>query len=178
MTAKRTKTERPPSIARMAELAGTSQTTIKTWRKRSDWPNPKTEADFMPYARERLHDAAEKQRGENSELKALKLRKQCDLLTEQIRRAAAEARRVETQVGREEKNLLPRREVELTLTNLFQAMRGRLEMWVSTSTAKYPQLRADIIRLRDSHYQAMRESLEEVFGTDTENEKENADNDD
>lgn len=177
MTAKRTKTERPPSISRMAELAGTSQTTIKTWRKRSDWPNPKTEADFMPYARERLHDAAEKQRGENSELKALKLRKQCDLLTEQIRRAAAEARRVETQVGREEKTLLPRREVELVLTNLFQTMRGRLEMWVSTSTAKYPQLRADIINLRDSHYAFMREALEETFKTET-NTTEDIDNDD
>jgi len=79
-------------ITELAAAAGVDRGTVHAW-KRNDLAFPKRTAKgwdraaFIAYARRKLEQAAHRQGGENAELKATKLRKQCDLLDVELQRA-------------------------------------------------------------------------------------------
>lgn len=166
------------TIKQKADLAGVSATTIKTWQKRADWPGDDvSQARFMTFAKKRLADAAKAQTGENVDLKRLKLQRQCDLLTQQIRRAAADAKRTETAAKRETRDLIPLRDAIVTMNQFFDEARTRIEMWSQTAMAKHPQLRTEILRTRDAFYAGMQDAISTIQTDDDTNEKETTDDD-
>jgi predicted DNA-binding transcriptional regulator AlpA len=92
----------------MADACQTSRTTLYTWMKRPDFP-PETSHGWerqavLRFAKDALQRAAKSQRGENHELKAEKIRLECDRLKELIRveTVRADAAEFEAAIRRKE----------------------------------------------------------------------------
>ena len=79
-------------VTELATAVGVDRGTIHNWQ-RNDPAFPKRSAkgwdraEFIVYARRKLEHAAQRQGGDNAELKTAKLQKQCNLLDVELQRA-------------------------------------------------------------------------------------------
>lgn len=90
-----TKQRQLKSKADLAAAAGVNRTTIYSWSKRSDFPDPGrngawNNAEWARYAKARQTEAVAAQTGKDVDLKRLKLEKQIKVLEIDIRKAERE----------------------------------------------------------------------------------------